>query len=392
MTDYKAAVVGGGPAGLACACLLAQDGARTALIAPPAVTDPRTVALMQPAMNLLKFVGVWSGHLQDKSAPLKKLHIVDDTGNLLSAPQLEFAASELGLDAFGWNIPLAELVPALRKRAADLGVELFETSVSTIAARESGLTLSCLNGQSLSANIVVAADGAQSTIRSQAGITTEAWRYDQSALVTAFAHSVPHQFISTEYHKTAGAFTTVPLPGNHSSLVWMDRPDRIEHLATLSPDDLATEIQIETHGRLGRISDVRPARTFPMTGQRATIYASQRVILVGEAAHQFPPIGAQGLNASLRDAGHAADLILAAGDPGSDQVLKQYNRTRRADVEPRQMLIGAMNQTMLSEFAPAALARVVSLAAVKAIAPLRHLAMQQGLAPTSNLPFAMRAV
>lgn len=391
MTDFKAIVVGGGPAGLACACLLAQDGVQTALVAPEAAPDPRTVALMQPAIRLLRFLGIWPGEIASRCAPLKQLHIIDDTGNLISAPRLEFAASELDLLEFGWNIPLVDLIPALQSQAEKLGVTIITANATYLDANSETVQLTCSTGQKLTSRVVVAADGAQSAIRQQAGIATQRWNYDQSALVTTFAHSASHNSISTEYHKIAGAFTTVPLPGNRSSLVWMDRPLRIDALARLDPQDLAAEIQIETHGHLGRISNVAPAKTFPMVGQRALSYAANRVMLVGEAAHQFPPIGAQGLNSSLRDAGHAADLILATEDPGSASILNQYDRLRRPDVEPRQMLIGWMNQTMLSDFTPAALARVIGLTAISAITPLRQLAMQQGLAPASNLPFAMRA-
>ncbi len=385
-----AIISGAGPAGLAAACLLAQDGVSCAVIAPEFKADPRTTALMQPSIQMLKFINIWNDELKTVCAPLKQLHLIDDTGNLVTAPTLQFSASELNLEEFGWNVPLAQLVPALRARAETLGVAFFlGTSVSAEADGQM-VTVKTESGQTYGAKILIAADGANSALRQSLGIETENWSFDQSALATSFAHSASHQCVSTEYHKSAGPFTTVPLPGNRSSLVWMDRPARIEALLKLGDAELATEIQLETKGNLGRISDIGPRKAFPMRGQRATTFATKRCIVVGEAAHVLPPIGAQGLNLSLRDAAQAADLIIGAIDPGSESILGEYNALRRADVVPRQQMVNLMNQSLLSSFPALALARVAGLIAIANIAPLRNLAMSQGIAPSANLPFAMR--
>ena len=228
-------------------------------------------------------------------------------------------------------------------------------------------------------------------MRKAAGIATDSWSYDQTAIATSFAHSMGHDNISTEYHKSAGPFTTVPLPENRSSLVWMERPARAEVLMAMNEKDLAAEIQIETHGELGLISNLGPRKSFPMKGLTARQFAKNRVILIGEAAHVVPPIGAQGLNMSLRDAALVADLILAGKDAGSDGVMAEYNAMRRAEVLPRQQLIDLMNKSLLLGLLPMEGARAASLAALHYIAPLKRLVMQHGLSATHNLPFAMRA-
>ena len=391
MADYKIIVAGAGPAGLAAAALLAKEGIATALVAPAAAEDPRTVALMQPSIQLLRYLDIWPGSLEAQTSPLRKLRIIDDTGSLLAAPNLEFESRELNLEAFGWNIPLGLLLPALRKRAEDLGVVFIEATAIGARTSSDAIHIILSNASEISASLCLAADGANSAMRKAVSIATDTWSYDQTAIATSFTHSMGHDNVSTEYHKSAGPFTTVPLPENRSSLVWMGRPARAEALMAMSEGQLAAEIQIETHGELGLISNLGPRKSFPMKGLTARQFAKDRVILIGEAAHVVPPIGAQGLNMSLRDAALAADLILASKDAGSDGLMAEYNAMRRAEVLPRQQLIDLMNKSLLLGFLPLEGARALSLAALHYFGPLKHLVMQQGLQPRHNLPFAMRA-
>jgi 2-octaprenyl-6-methoxyphenol hydroxylase len=388
--DAKVVVVGGGPAGLSAACLLAQEGVPTALVAPEPRVDQRTTALMDPSIRMLRYIGVWPGDLEGQSAPLRQLHIVDDTGNTISAPKLEFSASELSLDAFGHNIPLAALVPALYRRAASHGVKLVEASVEDIEVTEATARIKLSNGSTLTTRLVIAADGAQSQIRKKIGIDVEQLSFPQQALVTSFRHSVSHNFVSTEFHKRGGPFTTVPLPGQRSSLVWMESPERIAALNALTDEELAVEIQLESHGILGRISEVGPRATYPMNIQNAKTYAASRVLLIGEAAHQMPPIGAQGLNLSMRDAAHACDLVVNEDDPGNDRVLAEFTQLRRGDADVRLQAVGLMNASLLSNDFPTLIARVAGLTAAQLVPQLRQFVMQHGLSPRSDLPFAMR--
>lgn len=392
MADYKVIVAGAGPAGLAAAALLAKEGMATALVAPSAsAEDPRTVALMQPSIQLLRYLDIWPGDLEAQTAPLRKLRIIDDTGSLLVAPNLEFESQELNLEAFGWNVPLGLLHPALRKRAEGLGVAFIEATAIGARASSDAIHLTLSNATDISATLCLAADGANSAMRKAAGIATDTWSYDQTAIATSFSHSMGHDNISTEYYKSAGPFTTVPLPENRSSLVWMERPARAEALMAMSERELAAEIQIETHGELGLISNLGPRKSFPMKGLTARQFAKDRVILIGEAAHVVPPIGAQGLNMSLRDAALAADLILASKDADSESLMAEYNALRRAEVLPRQQLIDLMNKSLLLGLLPLEGARALSLSALHYLGPLKRFIMEHGMRPKRNLPYAMRA-
>ncbi len=386
----KVIVVGGGPVGLAAAALLGWEGVETLLIAPQAVADPRTVALMEPALRMLAGLEIWPGQLSLISAPLRHLEIIDDMGNLISAPKLAFSAHESGLDAFGWNIPLSGLVAELQQAVATLGIAMIADSVTASKDLGSVVAVDTKNGDRFYAEVLIAADGANSILRQEAGIAVDQWSFDQSALVASFAHSGPHNSISTERHRPGGAFTTVPLPGNNSSLVWMGKPPLIDSLVFRTGQELAREIQLVTRGSLGLISGVTPPKTFPMRGLKAKQFAGARTLLVGEAAHAFPPIGAQGLNLSMRDIGHALDCILGSDDAGDTSVLEGYHQQRSRDVFERHAVISAMNTSMLAEFLPLDVMRVGALSLISSFPPLRSLVMRQGLAPEANLPRTMR--
>lgn len=392
MSDFDVIVAGAGPAGLAAACLMALDGRRVVLVAREQGdnTDPRTVALMQPSIRMLMHLGVWPGTLKLQTQPLKKLRLVDDTGSLFKAPAITFDPAELGEDAFGWNFPLGLLIPALYARALELGVTITGSDAQIVQTFADGVSIITVAGERVTARVALAADGRNSILRTAAGIATNRWSYEQTALVTSFAHSGAHDGISTEYHKGAGPFTTVPMPGRQSALVWMERPARAAELMALSDRELAAEIQIGTHGELGRVSDMGPRRLFPMSGLVARDFAKNRIFLIGEAAHVVPPIGAQGLNMSLRDAAQAADLMEGEDDPGQAGVMADYDGMRRRDVAPRQQVIDLMNRSLLSGFLALEAGRAASLSLLAQFGPLRRAVMQYGLAPTAGLPRVMR--
>ena len=383
--DFDVIIAGSGPAGLVAACLAARHGFATAMITGPQTDrpDPRTIALMMPSLAVLEECGIWPAMVQEWAAPLRKLRLVDDTGALLSAPELVFSASELGLAAFGWNIPLARLKPALEARARDLGVIFHADSVLGFAGDREKATLSLSGGRTLPTKLAVAADGRNSVLRRAVGIAMISWSYDQMAIAVSFAHSQPHRDVSSEYHKPAGPFTTVPLPGRRSSLVWMEKPARALELMKFDDRALAAEIQALSHGELGLVSDIGPRQSFPMSGARAETFARDRLMLIGETAHVVPPIGAQGLNMSLRDAEDAVALISAARgngeDFGSAKVLGDYDRRRKLDVRPRQAVIDLMNRSLLSGYLPMEAGRAAGLTALAYFDPLRRFAMSMGL-------------
>src|ERR1700737_2698194 len=212
---YDVVVIGGGPAGLTAAIALAQTGANTALIARRApYSDNRTTALLGGSVDLLQQLEVWP-RCQDKAAPLQAMRLVDDTGRLIRAPEVRFSCDEIGLEMFGYNIENRALMAALEERAAELaGLMRFDDEADAIVPEDAVVAIRTGGGKSLSARLVVGADGRQSLCREAAGIEVKRRELNQAALTFNVSHSRPRRNISTEFHTPQGPCVFVPLPGD----------------------------------------------------------------------------------------------------------------------------------------------------------------------------------
>jgi len=226
---------------------------------------------------------------------------------------VRFSSEEIGLEAFGYNINNRTLSSALEARAAELsGLTRFDDEAQTVSPDEAEIVIRMAGGTSLTARLVVGADGRHSLCRDAAGIAVKRRDLKQSALTFNISHSRPHKNISTEFHTTQGPCVFVPLPGNRCSVVWVASPKEAERLMALSDDELSDAAEKQSHSILGGIR-IEPGRhLFPLAIEQPAKIARHRVALIGEAAHVVPPIGAQGLNMGLRDAADIADIVRMA--------------------------------------------------------------------------------
>lgn len=396
-----AIVVGGGPAGLAAALGLASANVPVTLAAAPhrpggVDRDRRTAALFAGSVELLRNLGVWDT-LQPCCAPLTAIRLIDDTGRLFRAPEVTFHAHEAGLNAFGYNVPNDALVQALTRRATEIpDLTLVSTrGASSVRTGQGPLaTVTLSEGAEISAPLLVAADGRSSETRNAAGITVTTWSYPQAAVVTWFSHQRAHDGVSTEFHRPVGPFTTVPLPGRASSLVWVEEPAEAQRIMVLPDDDFRRAIEARLGGLLGSVGEVGPRAVFPLSGLTPDVFGRNRVALVGESGHVIPPIGAQGLNLGLRDAATLVDCVMeamAAGrDPGGSAVTDRYSALRAPDVNGRVTAIDILNRTLLSPYLPVHLLRGFGLHVLNSVGPLRRRIVQEGVQPTSYVPTLMR--
>lgn len=394
MTDphLQALVIGAGPAGLAAGLALSHAGIGTAVVGPPAQADGRTAALFQGSIRFLEHLGAWE-RIRSHAEPIRAIRLADATGRILRAPEITFRSTDIGLDAFGYNVATSALTSALEEHAEERIKRVVTAGVKSITCRRDSVAAETAEGESIAADLVAAADGRASLCRQAAGIESRTWTYPQAAIVSTLRHSRPHDGISTELHRTWGPLTVVPMPGNTSSLVWVEAPSEAERLAALDDTQFLAELAVHLAGLLGTLEAVTPRTRFPLSGQTATVLAKNRIALVGEAGHVIPPIGAQGLNLSLRDGATLAELCGEAarqgGDIGGDSLLQAFEARRRTDVASRVWSIDLMNRSLLSEYFPVHALRGLGLIALKTLKPLRQFLMREGVTSQFSTPRLM---
>jgi 2-octaprenyl-6-methoxyphenol hydroxylase len=385
-------VVGAGLAGLVAAIGFARAGFSVVCCgAVDRLGQGRTVALLDRSIDFLASLDLWRA-VEPLGAPLRALRIIDDTGSLFPSRPVEFRAEEIGLDAFGWNVENAALADALALAAAAApNLRRVEARVASFDFAPERALLGLADGRSLQARLVVGADGRDSSARQAAGVGARRRLYPQSALTVLVAHSRPHDDCSTEFHTRQGPFTLVPLPatpgaGFRSSLVWVMGRAEAARRAALDDDALAGEIEDQARSLIGAMRIEGERGVFPLARQSVTRLAATRLALVGDAAHVFPPIGAQGFNLGLRDVNGLIETAREAGakreDIGGKAALERYRRARGPDVAARACAVDALNRSLLARSAPIDAARGVGLAALGAIGPLRRFVMREGIAPT----------
>lgn len=384
--DYQAAVVGGGPAGLAAAIAIARTGAAIALIARRVpYADNRTTALLGGSVELLQNLDIWR-RCEDKAAALQVMRLIDDTGRLIRAPEVTFRSDEIGLESFGFNIQNSVLLTAMEACAEQLpSLVRYDDEAELIIPSEDHVTVRLHDGRSLTAQLVVGADGRHSLCREAASIAVNRRELDQSAVTFNVAHTRPHRNASTEFHTRHGPCVFVPLPDQRSSVVWVTSPAEAERLRALDDEALGEAAERQSHSLLGKMRAESGRHVFPLAIEQPAALGAQRIVLVGEAAHVLPPIGAQGLNMGLRDAADLAAIVrethTSGQDIGSPHVLSRYIRTRRADIISRTIAIDFANRSLLSDFLPAQSLRALGLHAIGAFGPIRRIAMREGLSP-----------
>lgn len=399
-TQADILVAGAGAAGLSAALALAQAGFSVVCVGHVDTrANGRTVALFEASLRFYKALGVWP-RFRGKTAPLARIAMIDATGARLPVPSVSFAAAEIGLAAFGENIENNVLVEGLAEIAAGTkNLVLHEDMIDDIRFCEDWVHATLANGQRVTAKLAAAADGRGSIARTKAGIGTRVWTYPQIAFTALLSHPKPHRNISTEFHARSGPCTLVPLrpaegKPNRSSLVWLMSPEAAERRRALANSELAHEIEDQVDSLLGKIEIDGPGGFFPMAGMSANRLVGHRIALIGEAAHIFPPLAAQGLNLSLRDSAALAEVLenarVLGHDIGAVQTLKTYASARRSDIFLRTNGVDILNRFLLSNLFPIDFLRGAGLFAFSMIGPLRRALMREGVLTHGTLPRLMQ--
>ncbi len=376
-------VIGGGLVGLSAALKLAQSGASITLCAPKeTIKDERTTAFLMQTVSFFEELGLWA-KLETKAFPLKTMRIVDGTQRLIRAPQTDFKASEIELDAFGFNLKNLDTLQTLNAEIENYkNIERIEGLIENIQTIDNQEQLTLKNGSrttNIKAGFVVGADGRNSIVRHSKNVSVREWKYPQTALVVDFEHTRSSEFTSTEFHTETGPFTIVPHSNNKAGLVWMEKPEKVEELLLLSKEVMEKKLEDKMQSFLGKITLKSKPQSFPLKGLVANSFGEQNWAIIGEAAHVFPPIGAQGFNLGIRDIEALSEVL--ARFTNQENRGSQYDNARTHDINSRTYGVDLLNRSLLSDFLPIQMLRGLGLQILGSVKPLRRYAMKMGISP-----------
>ncbi len=382
-------IIGGGLAGQVAAYAIASTGLNTIHLAPSTPIDRRTSALMTPSVSILQELGLVDDPAQ-MGFPLEKIRIIDATSRLIRAPEALFNSAEVGEEAFGWNFANAELTKRFAPKIKKLGnLTAVQASAKKMYRTGNNWALDLSNGSTIHAHLIIGADGKKSFVRQSMGIGTNQRDHKQSALVCDLSLERPLNGESVEYHYDNGPFTLVPAGGNKANLVWVENEDILAQVKAKSPQGIRDILQEKSKNLFGHISLDTGVFVFPLSTFEADKLGMEGVVLVGEAGHAFPPIGAQGLNLSLRD---VKDLLVCLSDNAqdsfpsmqdwADKVSQEYAQKRKVDIKRTKTMVDTLFSSLLSELLPAQALRTGGIWALKSIPPLRKYAFQLGMGPS----------
>ena len=394
-------IAGGGFAGLALAIALRQGlgDSFKVIVADPALGkthagDARASAIAAAARRLFETIGVWD-KVADSAQPILDMVVTDSKlQDAMRPTYLSFAGEVAPGEPFAHMIENPALVDALVERARADGVDMRADAVAGSEASVDRIEVALASGETISAKLLIAADGARSAIREAAGIQSVGWDYDQAGIVTTVAHERDHQGRAEEHFLPAGPFAILPLKGNRSSIVWTEDKREAERIVALPDDEFHAELERRFGLKLGEIAVAGPRRAYPLGLSMARSFIGERLALVGDAAHVIHPIAGQGLNLGLRDVAALAEAIADAArlglDPGGPDVLTRYQRWRRFDTVAMGAATDGLNRLFSNRSDALRIVRDVGLGLVDRVPALKGLFIREAAGLTGDVPKLLR--
>jgi 2-octaprenyl-6-methoxyphenol hydroxylase len=400
--DYDADIViaGGGLNGPALALALAQGGFRVTVVdARPAQAradrgfDGRSYSLAIASKRLLTVLGVW-GAVSNKTQPILQIKASDGRAGMGPSPFfLTFDHAEIEEGPMGFMLEDRHLYAAfLAAMQAEPRITLMSgDSVVAQGGLASGISVTLASGARVLGRVLIGCDGRGSGTALRAGISRVGWGYGQMALVTAVAHTLPHNGIAHQFFMPAGPLAILPLHGgHHSSIVWTESEAAAAAIQALPDADYLDALRPRFGDFLGEISLAGDRFTYPLSLSLAQSFVGPRLALVGDAAHGVHPIAGQGLNLGLRDVAALAQVLIEASRRGEDigaaDVLERYQRWRRFDATALALGMDSVNRLFSNDNPVLRAGRDLGLGIVNAIPGLRRTFIRQAAGLTGDLP------
>lgn len=340
--DYDLIIVGAGLAGNCLALALKDSGLKIALVEANSreqlrnsPAGDRALALAAGTVELLDALGAWRG-VANKATAIEHIHI-SDRGHF---GKTRLSAAGQGVAALGHVIVARDI----EQHVADLVEQtdticLYQTRVAGLMSGRDAANVSLKqhDGSSLSVNaqLLIGADGGNSTVRKLLEIPQQVTEYGQTALVTTVHSALPHRNTAFERFTEFGPLALLPVTGKQSAVVWTRSHEQAETLINVSDREFMAELQNCFGYRLGELKPAAPRRAFPLSLIRAESMVSGRTVIIGNAVHQLHPVAGQGFNLGIRDVALLAEMLAdqhqRQADLGDARLLQNYSRLRQQD-------------------------------------------------------------
>lgn len=379
-SQFSIVIVGAGITGLTLAALLAKGRHASALDItvidtvkrPRFSTDEdislRVSAIANGSAELLESVGAWSIIKQARVSPYESMRVWDENDAPDGGATLRFDAAEFAVPQLGYIVENVLIQDALLKVLDECNVSLqFETKIESLP----------------DADLVVGADGARSFVRELAGIKTNQWPYEQTAVVTHLSTELDHDATARQRFLRDGPLGMLPLADGRISVVWSTTPDVAKQAKQASDDALGSLLTDASDGVLGKLTVAGPKGAFPLCAQHAEDYVQEGLALVGDAAHAIHPLAGQGANLGLQDTAELArvidDAIDAGLHPGDRPVLRRYERARKGDNLTMMHLMTGLNRLFTTDSKVLGEIRLAGMRLFNRSGPVRERAVKVAL-------------
>lgn len=406
MTDprtFDMIIIGGGLVGGTLACALSQHNFKIALIeafpfnsSQQPSYDDRSIALAYGSRTILESSDLWDSMRED-AIPIHTIH-VSDSGHF-GCTRIKHQST--GYDALGYVIENRAIGRAFADRInRQDNIELFcPAQLKTLTTDDQQATITIQlrdNELTLTAPLVIGADGNQSTVRKLSNIQTRQWDYGQSAIITNITAEKAHNNIAFERFTRNGPLAVLPLSQGRCSVVWTVHDNDLDAVMSLSDTDFLSQLQQHFGYRLGRLLHCGSRNSYPLKLVRSTQHTAARVVLIGNAAHTLHPIAGQGFNLGIRDVAALAELIVDARhrgyDVGGTRVLSEYARWRDQDQRNVSVMTDGLVRIFSNNFTPIVLARNIGMLAIDVLPPLKKHLARQAMGLRGRLPRLTRGL
>jgi len=394
-TDVDAIVVGAGMVGLTSALGLAQLGLRVAIVEgrPPLLApwkerfDQRTSAINRASQNVFRHLQVWSAMRELGVYPYQRMHVWDEA----SSAQIHFESAQVGHANLGHIVENRVMVQALWQHAQQQsGIQFFCPAATRHIDNYGDKIVIDLDTQRISGKLIVGADGSNSWVRAQMGVTNTEGDYQQSALVATVKLELTHQDCAWQVFRANGPLALLPMRDNHCSIVWSTSKDQASELLELSDAAFNLQLQQALNQRFENIQVCGPRAVFPLRYRHSKHYVKPRLALVGDAAHTIHPLAGQGVNLGIMDSASLLQVMQQAlaskQDIGAYSVLRRYERWRRGDNSIMLNSMTGINQLYKNQNNWLVQMRSFGLQTADSIQPLKRFFIHQAMGLQTELP------